>query len=51
MDKPTAFEKVMEHDGGMRFADMTRLQKCVFVTKVVVCVATFGYVFPHVQSG
>jgi hypothetical protein len=48
--KPTPFDKVQEHDGGMKFADMTRTQKCIFVAKLVVCVATFGFAFPHVQS-
>jgi hypothetical protein len=35
---------------GLKFAQMTRLQKIVFVTKLVVCIATFGYAFPNVQT-
>jgi len=50
MNKPTAFDKPLADlpDDGIAFADMTRIQKCVYVTKVIVCVATFGFVFPHV---
>jgi len=46
----TPFRKVLEQDHGMKFADMTRMQKCIFVTKVVVCVCTFGFAFPNVQN-
>jgi hypothetical protein len=49
-ENPSAFQKPMKHDGGMKFADMTRTQKWIFVAKVVVCVATFGFAFPNVQS-
>jgi hypothetical protein len=28
---------------------MTRTEKWIFVAKVLVCVATFGFVFPNVQ--
>jgi len=46
---PTPFEKAPEPlPDGIAFADMTGLQKCVYVTKVVICVATFGFAFPHV---
>lgn len=50
MDKPTPFNKPLSHDGGKKFADMTHLQKWIFVTKVVICVGTFGFAFPNVQS-
>ena len=45
-----ALDKPLEQssDDGIPFADMTRTQKCVYVTKVVICIATFGFVFPHV---
>jgi hypothetical protein len=33
---------------GIPFAAMTRTQKCVYVTKVAICIATFGFVFPRV---
>lgn len=39
-----------EPDRGTKFADMTGTQKWVFVVKLVLCIATFGYAFPHVQS-
>ena len=50
MSQPTPFVKAPESVVGRKFADMTGLQKCVFVGKVVVCVATFGFAFPNVQS-
>lgn len=50
MDKPSPFDKPMARQGGRKFADMTRAQKWIFVAKVVVCVATFGFVFPNVQN-
>jgi len=46
----TKFDKVTEVSRGKKFADMTRAQKVVFVAKVVVCVATFGFAFPNVQN-
>jgi hypothetical protein len=46
---PTPFHKPLEQHGGVKFADMTGMQKCAFVTKVVICVATFGFAFPNVQ--
>jgi hypothetical protein len=50
MEKTTPFAKPLESSNGKPFADMTGLQKTVFVAKVVVCVATFGFAFPNVQS-
>jgi hypothetical protein len=50
MDKPSPFDKVSTYSMGTKFADMTRLQKFVFVGKVLICVATFGFAFPNVQS-
>jgi hypothetical protein len=50
MQQPKAFEKAPEHSGGVKFADMTRVQKFIFVAKVVACVATFGFAFPNVQN-
>ena len=43
-DKPPAVSR------GKRFIDMTRAEKVVWVAKVVVCVATFGFAFPNVQN-
>jgi hypothetical protein len=42
-DKPLA-----QLPDGIPFAAMTRAQKCVYVTKVVICIATFGFVFPRI---
>jgi len=50
METPSPFQKPIEQKRGMKFADMTRTQKCVFVAKVVVCVATFGFALPNVQN-
>jgi hypothetical protein len=44
------FDKPLENDHGMKYDDMTGLQKTIFVTKVVICVCTFGFAFPNVQS-
>ena len=48
--QPTDFEAAPVSDTGMKYEQMTRGQKVWFVTKVVVCVATFGFAFPNVQS-
>ena len=48
--QPTEFQKVIPQDRGMKYADMTRMQKVIFVSKVVVCVCTFGFAFPNVQN-
>jgi hypothetical protein len=50
MDNPSPFDKPIAYDGGRKYADMTLAQKWIFVAKVVICVATFGFVFPNVQS-
>ena len=48
--QPTPFQKPLEQDHGMKFTDMTRGQKWIFVAKFIVCVCTFGIVFPNVQN-
>ena len=50
MDKPSPFAKQLVRVSGTKFADMTRTQKWIFVTKLVICIATFGYAFPNVQN-
>jgi len=47
---PTPFQKPLEYSTGRKFADMSGRQKSVFVAKLLVCIATFGYVFPNVQN-
>jgi hypothetical protein len=48
-ETPTPFDKPLDEPlEGIKFTDMTRTQKYVYVTKVVVCVATFGFAFPHI---
>jgi len=46
----TPFDKPMEQSSGKKFADMSRMQKWVWVTKLVICIITFGFVFPGIQS-
>jgi hypothetical protein len=46
----TKFDKPIVVSHGKKFADMTRVQKVIFVAKVVACVATFGFAFPNVQN-
>ena len=33
-----------------RFAQMTRGQKTVFVLKLIVCILSFGFIFPGLTS-
>ena len=49
-EQPTSFQKPLEQTTGMKYADMTRTQKWIFVTKVIICVCTFGFAFPNVQN-
>ena len=46
---PSPFDKPLEQSTGRKFAQMTRTQKFIFVAKLAVCIATFGFVFPNVQ--
>jgi hypothetical protein len=50
MAESTPFHKPLEQSMGMKFADMTGTQKWTFAAKLVVCIATFGFVFPNVQK-
>ena len=50
MPTPTQFDTPLQYTSGLKFADMTGTQKCIFTAKVVVCIATFGFVFPNVQN-
>ena len=47
---PTDFQKPLVVSRGKKFADMSRPQKFIFVAKLLVCIATFGFVFPNVQN-
>lgn len=49
MQKSSPFQKAPKYSTGLKFAQMTRNQKFVFVTKLVACIATFGFAFPNVQ--
>ena len=50
MGQPTAFRAPLEQKStGLKFAEMTRTQKAVFVAKLLTCIATFGFAFPNVQ--
>ena len=46
----TLYDKPLQHATGVAFADMTRPQKYIFVAKLLVCIGTFGFVFPNVQN-
>ena len=50
MPTPTPFMEPLKYSGGLKFADMTFRQKCIFAAKLVVCIGTFGFVFPNVQN-
>ena len=50
MDEPTPFRPPLEQAAtGLKFAEMNRTQKAVFVAKLVACIATFGFAFPNAQ--
>ena len=49
MKTPSPFDKPLEQPTGLKFAQMTRGQKWIFVVKLVLCIATFGFAFPNVQ--
>ena len=46
---PSPFDKPLEQSTGRKFAQMTRRQKWIFVVKLALCIATFGFAFPNVQ--
>jgi hypothetical protein len=49
-NKASPFDKPMARDFGMKFADMTGLRKTAFILKLILCIGTFGFAFPNVQS-
>jgi hypothetical protein len=49
IETPPVFDKPPAQPAdGVAFAAMTRTQKCVYVAQVVICIATFGFVFPRI---
>jgi hypothetical protein len=50
MQENSPFQKPIEHSTGLKFAEMTRRQKFVFVAKLGACIVTFGFAFPNVQN-
>ena len=50
MKKSTPFQPVAQFSMGTKFADMTRRKKVVFVAQLILCIVTFGFAFPNVQS-
>ena len=46
----TAFVKAPPPLTDLKFEQMTRRQKVVFIMKVTACIATFGFAFPTVSS-
>ena len=48
-DKQPAGKPQPKHRG-TAFADMNQTQKVVWISKVVVCVCTFGFAFPAVME-
>jgi hypothetical protein len=47
---PSPLDKQLEYSTGLKFADMTGIQKWLFAAKLVACIATFGFAFPNVQN-
>jgi hypothetical protein len=50
MSQPSPFDKPLQYSTGLKFAEMTRTQKYVFVAKLMACIGTFGFAFPNVQN-
>jgi len=48
--KPEKRPEAMKADLGTPFKEMTTGKKVSFVVKVIICVITFGIVFPNVMS-
>ena len=46
----TAFVKAPPPLTDLKFEQMTRHQKVIFIMKVTACIATFGFAFPTVSS-
>lgn len=47
---PGSYDPVQRRATGMKFADMTRRQKCIFLGKLACCICTMGFAFPNVQN-
>ena len=39
----------MEQAQAVKFSDMTRRQKFIFVLKVTVCIISFGMIYPNIM--
>lgn len=50
MDDKQSAAKPQPTHRGTAFADMAQAQKIVWISKVVVCVCTFGFAFPAVME-
>jgi hypothetical protein len=46
----TRFNEPLKYVPGLKFADMTHTQRCIWLVKLVACIATFGFAFPNVQN-
>ena len=49
-EKPGSRPEAPKSDTGTPFKEMTTNKKVAFIAKVIVCVITFGIVFPNVMS-
>jgi hypothetical protein len=50
MSQPSGpIEEVAHVATGLKFGQMSRVQKVVFVAKLAACIGTFGFAFPNVQ--
>jgi hypothetical protein len=50
MDSKQPAAKTPSTQHGTAFADMKQAQKIVWISKVVICVCTFGFAFPAVMD-
>ena len=49
-EKGNSSVPVKKEKGGTPFNEMSRGKKLLFISKVVVCVLSFGFVFPDVMN-
>ena len=50
METPKSVPSPKARNTGRPFGQMTGRQKAVFITKLAICIITFGMAFPNVMS-
>jgi hypothetical protein len=50
METPKSAPSAKARIAGRPFSHMTGRQKAIFITKLAICIVTFGMAFPNVMS-